>query len=175
MGRNRTKDFDLPSRVYRRRGRLYLVDESGVWLPLHNAGESAVTSAVAKAIADKEAVRAHLRRSLSRIGSRAKRKGVAFTLSWDDCLRMLERSKWRCEVSGLPFRVTRAGAYSRPPFAPSIDRVSGPLGYTPDNCRLTCVAVNIAMNEWGFDAFSDVARAVRNEERRRKRRVILAA
>ena len=174
MGRSRTKDFHLPERVYRRRGRLYLVAQDGTWLPLHMTdGTSPEVTAAADAVRDKMAIERHLKRSFSRISSRAKRKGVLFSLVWNDCLTMLERSQWRCEVSGLPFRLTES--INRPPFAPSIDRIHGPDGYTAPNCRLVCVAVNIAMNEWGAEAFADIARAVRNEIKRRKRRVILAA
>lgn len=49
---------------------------------------------------------------------------------------------------GAYYRVVSKG---RRPLAPSIDRIDSSLGYTRQNCRIVCAAVNYAMNVWGED------------------------
>lgn len=39
------------------------------------------------------------------------------------------------------------------PFAPSLDRINCGGGYTKDNTRIVCVAVNVAINTFGDDVF----------------------
>lgn len=36
---------------------------------------------------------------------------------------------------------------------PSIDRIDTTRGYTPDNVRLVCAAVNLALNQFGEGIF----------------------
>lgn len=80
------------------------------------------------------------------------------TLDLADITHMAIRSGGRCEVSGLPFSFEVHG--KRKPFAPSIDRVDSSVGYTPENTRLVCYAVNVAMNCWGDAPFLRICRAV---------------
>jgi hypothetical protein len=58
-------------------------------------------------------------------------------------------SNWRCAVTGLKFSRDKLEGSPVRPFMPSLDRIKGSLGYTKDNCRLVCVVVNFAMNQWG--------------------------
>ena len=39
----------------------------------------------------------------------------------------------------------------------SLDRIDSSKGYTVENCRLVCTAVNLAMNEWGEDVLERIA------------------
>ena len=65
-----------------------------------------------------------------------------------------------CAVSGLRFNLERfADALVKHPFAPSIDRKLSSGGYTEDNVRLVCVAVNFGMGQWGEEVFLTIARA----------------
>ena len=45
------------------------------------------------------------------------------------------------------------------PFAPSLDRISSQGGYTADNVRLVCIAVNFGMGQWGEELYLTFARA----------------
>ena len=45
------------------------------------------------------------------------------------------------------------------PFAPSLDRISSRGGYTADNVRLVCIAVNFGMGQWGEELYLTFARA----------------
>lgn len=75
------------------------------------------------------------------------RRGIHFELTQDDLHRMLNECGWQCSVSGQPF--TLEVISGKRPYAPSIDRIDSSKGYTADNCRIVCVAVNYAMNVWG--------------------------
>lgn len=65
-----------------------------------------------------------------------------------------------CALSGLPFHLRVVGSgKARRPFAPSVDRVDSASGYTRDNVRLVCQAVNFALNTFGEDVFREIALA----------------
>ena len=64
----------------------------------------------------------------------------------------------RCALSGLQFDLRSVGSgKARRPFAPSLDRIDSTGGYTQDNVRLVCQAVNFALNAYGEDVFRDIA------------------
>jgi hypothetical protein len=67
-------------------------------------------------------------------------------------------------LSGIPFEFERRWRGQRRPFAPSLDRINSAKGYVYSNCRLVCVAVNIAMNEWGLEPLLRVARELLKRE-----------
>lgn len=90
-----------------------------------------------------------------RMGAEA--RGILFDLSSDDLLKMAEKTGYKCAVTGIPFTGERIGLSSRRPFAPSVDRIDSTKGYTVDNCRLVCYAVNLAMGEWGDDVVRRIA------------------
>jgi hypothetical protein len=65
-----------------------------------------------------------------------------------------------CALSGLPFNLrVVGGGKARRPYAPSLDRVDAASGYTRDNVRLVCQAVNFALNAYGEDVFREIALA----------------
>ena len=66
----------------------------------------------------------------------------------------------RCALTGLPFDLRIIGTgKTRRPFAPSLDRIDSTGGYTRDNVRLVCQAVNFALNAYGEDTFREIAAA----------------
>ncbi len=77
------------------------------------------------------------------------RKVKAFDLSKDDALDLLKAGGYRCAVTNTPFSLEVLSHDGRKPFAPSIDRIDSQVGYAKDNCRIVCLATNIAMNTWG--------------------------
>jgi hypothetical protein len=89
--------------------------------------------------------------SLRSAKKRAAIKGIDFTITDEEADTIWRRCGAACEVTKIPFDVTRSTLGERRPYAPSIDRVDCSLGYTAANVRVVCVAVNIAMNEWGED------------------------
>ena len=62
-----------------------------------------------------------------------------------------------CELTRVAFDFSSPAGTRVNPYAPSIDRIDPKLGYTPDNCRVVCTWVNIAMNEHGAETFRTFA------------------
>ena len=62
----------------------------------------------------------------------------------------------RCALTGISFHDAKKDEIRRP-FIPSIDRIDRTKGYTKDNVRLVCNAVNMALFTWGDDVFNYVA------------------
>jgi len=73
---------------------------------------------------------------------------------------MVRRANGKCELTGIPFSFCREAGVRRNPWAPSLDRIDSRKGYTWSNCRLVCVAVNLAMNEWGEEVLFKLAKAI---------------
>ncbi len=65
-----------------------------------------------------------------------------------------------CELTGLPFDFEHGGKVGRfNPYAPSVDRAISGGDYTPDNCRMVIMALNVGMNFWGEETYRKVAKA----------------
>lgn len=93
---------------------------------------------------------------------------LAFELSVEDVQQMLDRQAYRCAVTQRPFSNKMPTGQKIRPWAASIDRKNPNLGYTRENCRLVCASVNIALNRFGDQVFTElleamVRRVVRSE------------
>lgn len=98
-------------------------------------------------------------RALYYARARAKRAGKA-VMSAEEFAGIVQRADGRCEVSGIAFSDERPSHHRKAMWAPSIDRVDCRLGYELGNCRLVCVAVNIALNEFGVEVLGRIADAI---------------
>ncbi len=157
MGRRRIHDVDLPTHMRFRRGVYFVVQPGrGKWL---NVGRNRALALELYAGIMTLPTGDHMdgARILATSRRNAKTRGIEHHLTAADLQAMLLRSKGRCEVTGIPFAYDRGDAKKRP-WSPSIDRIDSRLGYSADNCRLVCTAVNIAMNEWGEDVIARIAR-----------------
>jgi hypothetical protein len=103
--------------------------------------------------------KAYITKILCAASGRAKQKGKTFNLTRSDLMELLERSGGKCEVTKIPFNFSNTGEFSKRPFVPSIDRINPKGIYEKTNCRIVCLAANIAMNEWGETVFKTVAKA----------------
>lgn len=92
---------------------------------------------------------------------RATKTGIKWGLTKKDIAHLLARAEGKCEVTGLAFNNEVVKAFSRRPYAPSIDRIDSSKGYAPANCRLVCVVTNLAMNEWGDKVITAMAKAMK--------------
>lgn len=86
-------------------------------------------------------------------------RNIPFELTPAEFEALVCRSQGMCELSGIPFRFE--SEHKRNPFCPSIDRIDCAKGYTAENTRLICAALNIAMNVWGLDVILEIADAVK--------------
>jgi hypothetical protein len=102
-----------------------------------------------------------LRRLLRRANRRADRARIKFDLKNPEHAATLDDlQRGCCAVSGVKFNLKRFDdALVKHPFAPSIDRILSSGGYTEDNVRLVCVAVNFGMGQWGPEVYMTLARA----------------
>lgn len=98
-----------------------------------------------------------LAKMLASAKSRSSRLNRKCDLTLDELKLIAIRSGGRCEVTGITFR--RPTGHHEP-LAPSLDRADISKGYTFDNCRLVCMAVNFAMNRWGEDVMLLIAKAM---------------
>ncbi|GJE44181.1 hypothetical protein [Methylobacterium soli] len=96
----------------------------------------------------------------------AQDRGIPFAISYEDISAALDRSKLKCEVTGIAFRMVVDHNGYRQPFRPSLDRIDASRGYTPDNIRMVCVAVNTAMADWGEEVFWAVVHAAKRRKPR---------
>jgi hypothetical protein len=110
-----------------------------------------------------------LNRLLAAARYRARRAGMEFNLPPEFAVTLYDRQQGRCAVTGFEFDLKRyPKALVKHPFAPSIDRKLASGGYTEDNVRLVCVAVNFGMGQWGEEVFLTPARAAVDREQQHK-------
>lgn len=83
--------------------------------------------------------------------SRAKLRDNTCSLTRD---WVLERIQCGCALTGLSFDLTAR----RHPLSPSIDRIDVKLGYSPSNCRVIALALNVGLSDWGISAVADIWR-----------------
>ena len=148
----------LPKKVYRKRGRYYLVHKNK-WYNLgatksagqKRLGELANELGVAVVNFD------FLRNLFWCAKKRARYLKVEFTLTLDDVLAMWRDGKGRCAVTGIKLSEANPTGLKRRPFIPSLDRIDPRKGYTLENTRLVCFAINAAMNAWGETVFREMA------------------
>ena len=108
---------------------------------------------------DETSRRKWLQRLTSRTYAGAIKRGIGFDLRSDHGEILFQTQHGRCAVTSIPFHMQRfPDAFVKYPFAPSIDRILSSGGYTPDNTRLVCAAVNFGMGQWGEELFLTLAR-----------------
>jgi len=90
---------------------------------------------------------------------RAKQKGLEFSLDLEWLLNLFDNQDGRCGLTQLPLSFEFNKEFKRQfmPFSPSLHRIDGKLGYTKENTRLVCTAINIAINHYGEAVFRQVA------------------
>jgi hypothetical protein len=95
----------------------------------------------------------HLSRLITESKNRAKEKSLDFDLDKDFIFSLYEEQDKKCSISGILFDSESNPEFRIRPWAPSIDRINSKLGYTKNNVRLVCIAVNLAINQFGDSIF----------------------
>ncbi|MAL99382.1 MAG: hypothetical protein CL583_13140 [Alteromonadaceae bacterium] len=113
-----------------------------------------------------ELLRSELRVAVSAARSRAAKSGRPFDIDPDWAVHAMEAAEYRCALTGIRLepRAHYTGDSHRGPWSISLDRIDNAGGYTKDNVRIVCCAINIAINEWGENVFERVARNFLNRK-----------
>ena len=90
---------------------------------------------------------------------RSAASGRAVFLSPEEFLFVVRRADGACELSGLPFDVSRDKPKARRAFAPSLDRIDCGKGYVPGNVRIVSTIINCALGDFGESALRIAAEA----------------
>lgn len=91
--------------------------------------------------------------------TKARSRGLSFDMSLKGFKDLLHASGGYCQLTGVPFSFEKEPHARVAPYRPSLDRISCRNGYHPDNCRFVCLAVNIALNDFGDRAFHRISTA----------------
>lgn len=84
---------------------------------------------------------------------RARNKGLEFSLEGHADALQKRIDAGNCELSGVPFDLSPG----RKATSPSLDRIDPSRGYTPENVRIVCHALNAALGDWGESALAPIA------------------
>lgn len=85
-------------------------------------------------------------RVLREAGRRAALKRHPISLTESDKLWRVWWSKARCELSGIPFDMTKRGGGEWRPFTPSVDQLSSRKGYGMSDVGLIVLIANVVMS-----------------------------
>ena len=100
--------------------------------------------------------------------SAAKRRAKAavrdFSLPKDWAADAYIRQAGICALSGVKMRLAMG---LMDPFCPTIDRINSKMGYTPENCQIIALQVNLAKNNLTETAFVQMCRSVSSHVRKR--------
>lgn len=97
-----------------------------------------------------------LHASISKMKNRAVKIGKPFSMNAHSLHQAMIRTMGRCEITGLRFTSEQPTEGAARPYFHSVDRIDSRLGYTPDNIRIVCFAVNMAMSNWGDSVFAEI-------------------
>lgn len=81
-----------------------------------------------------------------------KKQGYVWEITIEDVIALWEEQEGRCSVTGLVMTHHRDGSGHKD-FNASIDRLNIKVGYTRDNIRLVCYAVNIMRGSLDLSEF----------------------
>ena len=90
---------------------------------------------------------------------RARKHNLEYSLDREWILNLYEKQNGKCLLTGINFSMENPVETNLNPLSPSLDKIIPKLGYTKDNTRLVCVAINIALNEFGENIFKKVCTA----------------
>jgi hypothetical protein len=105
----------------------------------------------------KMAVSVSIRNAIKGARNRSTAAGIEFDLTESWALEEIEKTDFRCALTGIPFYESFTHSSKKSPFAPSLDRIVAGGPYIQTNVRIVIYAVNMMLLDWGEDVFSHVA------------------
>jgi hypothetical protein len=116
---------------------------------------------VSPIIARKQRVEKALNQCLRSARNRKNRRHMEFDLTIDWLLDEVEKQNFCCALTGIEFFAAHRSNGAKNPYTPSIDRIDPKRGYTRDNVRIVCFAINTMLMDWGPAIFEQIARSYR--------------
>lgn len=92
----------------------------------------------------------------------AELRDLSFDIHPKHLIELANRASGRCMLTGIEWDFEESNASGKRPWAPSLDRIDASEGYSPSNCRLVCIAVNIALSDFGDKVLLRIALALAN-------------
>jgi hypothetical protein len=93
----------------------------------------------------------------SKAKQRSKKKKREFILTFDELKELAINTRGRCTLTNIQFSEVNPNNSRVRPFVPSLDRIDSSAGYSKDNCRLICAALNLALMDFGESVFNQLA------------------
>lgn len=90
----------------------------------------------------------------------ARKRGLACELTVEDVSDLITNSKGKCALTGIKFDLFKDPNRRVRLWAPSIDRIDCSQGYVLGNVRLVANAVNIALNDFGEEVLTKIAKGI---------------
>jgi hypothetical protein len=157
MSRQPSRDLHLPRYMQRKGISFYFVTKPprkwiglGDDLPAAIAEHGAILARLGYVGAPAPLPLGYTAATLLRLVKRSARtRGIGNVLTLACIEAMARRARGRCEVSGMAFSTEKPEGQRIRLHAPSVDRIDSSKGYAPENCRLVCAGVNIALNSFG--------------------------
>lgn len=160
MTGKRKTPSDLPVRMYLVRGRYIYVNKAGSQFGLGKDKQKAMNEyerhrarEQGKTLKDLLRFEAAL---FAATKKRAARRDMEFALTPEWLHAKI--AKGRCSVTAIQFNYDWVADKRSRPWIPSIDRIDPRKGYIPENCRVVCAYVNMALNEFGVEALHKIRR-----------------
>lgn len=157
--RTKADSLELPRRIHKKGERYYYVQTvmgNRKWIPISGPNDPQILLYQPKPqfrTEDIKKIDQWIDRRLVTVFAgariRAAKSGREFTLTRDELTRLYLRSGGRCELTNVPLVFGNRNNHDEAPWTPSVDRIDASKGYTFGNCRIVCLAANIAMNKWG--------------------------
>lgn len=93
---------------------------------------------------------------------RAQKRGVPFDIPRGTTKILFDRCGGKCEISGIPFRVTDTGVCSI--YSPSLDRIRPEDGYVVGNIRLILHGINALKGEASDEDLYGICEGILNSK-----------
>jgi hypothetical protein len=108
-----------------------------------------------------------LRTLLTSARTRAEKHKLVFDLDFDWLMELYNKQDGKCSLTGiqLQFGFNQDSSRHFMPESPSLDRIDPVVGYTKENTRLVCTAINLAMNHFGERSFEALCKAYLNHRK----------
>ena len=112
-------------------------------------------------------VRGRLLGLLNTAKTRAAKSDREFSIDIDFLADLWTAQDGKCALTGMQLSLDdyEYGKRFYRPYSPSLDRINADGGYTPDNTRLVCTVINLALNRFGDSVFDVMCEAYIKKKR----------